>query len=204
MVHDSPKLYYGDKVLKYVLVDASGTEYGPYSVSELLQLANEGRLIPDSVLRREDGITTTASAVLSYWKTKSSAGPTQFQSYETSDIVELNYASKGSRVGAAILDVIVHMIITWPMPNEWPWQVFALINSSFDTFFYLMFQATIGKLILGLRIVDLDGEKPNFGQILKRQFVSGSYLGGISMFFDPHGRHWGEKWAGTATISIRK
>ena len=190
--------------MKYILIDANGVEYGPYSVSELLQLANEGRLSPDSLLRREDGINTTASTVLSYWKTPVSAGATQFEVNQNFDIVELNYASKGSRVGAAILDVIVHMIITWPMPSEWPWQVFAVINGLFDALFYLMFQATIGKLILGLRIVDLDGEKPNFGQILKRQFVSGSYLGAISMFFDPHGRHWGEKWAGTATISVRK
>lgn len=58
--------------MKYILLTEDGTEYGPYSVTELADFVAENRIIPTSQLRREDGILTTASMVLDNWKLPSS------------------------------------------------------------------------------------------------------------------------------------
>lgn len=130
----------------------------------------------------------------------------------------LNYAPIGLRIGACLIDAVIFGIVYWgwvaltfvaALAGNEPLTKFMSVISyglPFGITFlcYVFLAGTPGKLLLGLRIVSLDGTQPTAGQIFKRMFLY--YLIGIfaiwGVFTGPEYRSIAEKWAGTATVKI--
>lgn len=130
----------------------------------------------------------------------------------------LNYASIGLRIGACLIDGVVISLLYWgwlalvfvaALAGNEPLTKFMSViwyGLPFGITFlcYVFLAATPGKLLLGLRIVSLDGTQPTAGQIFKRMLLY--YLIGIfaiwGVFTGPEYRSIAEKWAGTATVKI--
>ncbi|MDF3067611.1 MAG: hypothetical protein K0R38_3212 [Polyangiaceae bacterium] len=69
----------------------------------------------------------------------------------------------------------------------------------FYLFFEGMFQATPGKFITRTRVVDLDGNKPGFGQILGRTLARFVPFEPFS-FFSSTKDGWHDRWSGTRVV----
>ena len=137
-----------------------------------------------------------------------------------------NYASFFSRFLASVLDSILIFCIIFPvMISIYGFQYlrdFGEIQGGFDFFFNWLLpailvismwhfkQATPGKMILGLKIVDrTTGLKPSFKQLIIRYmgyFLSTITLGlgFLWMFFDANNQCWHDKLAETVIIKKSK
>ncbi|MBC7917140.1 MAG: RDD family protein [Rhodoferax sp.] len=101
--------------------------------------------------------------------------------------------SRWSRLGAAIIDVIVYVVLMWLASVVTPWKPFAAPEEGFWLSFqfgsalggfvilllaqgYLLATRgqTIGKLVLGLRIVRTDGASASFGRLVGLRYGVGS------------------------------
>jgi len=211
--------------VKYILLADDGEEYGPYTVIELTEFASQNRLVPSSRLRREDGVMATAGVILDCWKRSAS----QQQTYRppvvrikpvvhesTESAVQLKYATLGQRIAAFNIDgvfyftlaFIVALVIGLIYPtvsnDVIGWIVIGMCYGACVLFYYYL-SATPGKLAIGLRIVSLNGTMPTFGQIIGR--TASVWLCGFpnwwGIFTGPEHRNLAEKWAGTATISVK-
>ena len=136
--------------------------------------------------------------------------------------VELKYAGFWVRVGAAIIDSILIVLVTFPIL----WSIYGseyfksekIINGFWDfiiswvfpsiavVVFWLYRSATPGKIALGLKIIDADtGEKPGSRKCLTRYL--GYYVSTIPLFlgliwvaFDKKKQGWHDKLAGTYVV----
>lgn len=140
------------------------------------------------------------------------------------DNTETVYAGFWVRVGATIIDTVLLMLISGPLlvaiygwsyfdPEEtqgvagsadllisWVFPALAIIT------FWIMKQATPGKMAISARIVDADtGKPPSAGQLVGRYlayFISTLplCLGLIWVAFDRRKQGWHDKLAGTVVI----
>ncbi|MEN1727213.1 MAG: RDD family protein [Pseudomonadota bacterium] len=70
------------------------------------------------------------------------------------------------------------------------------------SFFEGLFAWTPGKLVTGTRVVNEDGDRPSFGQILGRSLTRVVPLEPFSMFSSTR-RAWHDRWPATVVISVR-
>jgi uncharacterized RDD family membrane protein YckC len=136
--------------------------------------------------------------------------------------VELEYVGFWLRVGAAIIDTILMLVIVAPVltwiygPGYWVSE--RLIHGPADVLFnwvlpavaVILFwnyrQATPGKMAIGARIVDAKtGGKPSLGQLIGRYFgyfVSSIplLLGLIWVGIDSRKQGWHDMLAGTVVV----
>ena len=104
------------------------------------------------------------------------------------DVYEL--AGRGQRLGAAIIDGILGFVVSWPifkMIGVWsqvqpdgslPLGLLAavvviglLVFLGLHGYFLKKNGQTIGKKLLGIRIVNLDNEVPEFGRLIGLRYV---------------------------------
>jgi uncharacterized RDD family membrane protein YckC len=135
-------------------------------------------------------------------------------------LIQNSIANKGLRFIGAVIDRIVGYAIPLSIgffgeiicPGSM--DVFvnnAFIDKLFTLFTILMyylvfeyfFQKTIGKLVLGLKVVnEHDGSKPDFKTIVKRTL---SRIIGLEAIFYLFGnRLWHDSWSDTVVISEKK
>lgn len=136
--------------------------------------------------------------------------------------VELEYVGFWLRVGAAIIDTILMLVIVAPVltwvygPGYWVSE--RLIHGPADVLFnwvlpaiavilfWVYRQATPGKMAIGARIVDAKtGGKPSLGQLVGRYFgyfVSSIplLLGIIWVGIDSRKQGWHDMMAGTVVV----
>jgi uncharacterized RDD family membrane protein YckC len=136
--------------------------------------------------------------------------------------VELEYVGFWPRVGAAIIDTILMLVIVAPAltwiygPGYWVSERFIqgpadlLLNWVLPAVAVILFwnyrQATPGKMVIGARIVDAKtGGKPSTGQLIGRYlgyFVSSIplLLGLIWVGIDQRKQGWHDMLAGTVVV----
>jgi len=121
-----------------------------------------------------------------------------------------NYAGFGMRGLAAIIDLLVlisfQMVFTFFFPSSLGGifsMVFFLGYPALMVFYY---QATLGKMALGLKIVSQDGRKLEIFQVLLREWT-GKFLSFIFFFlgfawliFDRRKQSWHDKLARTLVV----
>jgi len=134
----------------------------------------------------------------------------------------LKYAGFWVRVGAAIIDSILIVLVIFPIlwsiygseyfKSEkiiygfWDFMISWVFPAIAVVVFWLYRSATPGKIALGLKIIDADtGEKPLLGQCIIRYL--GYYvsifplcLGLIWVAFDKKKQGWHDKLAGTYVV----
>ena len=138
---------------------------------------------------------------------------------------ELEYVGFWARVGAALIDTMLVMVICAPLltwfygADYWLSDEFIkgpadmLINWILPAIAVVLFwiyrQATPGKMVISARIVDAKtGGKPTTGQLIGRYL--GYYVSTIPLFlgliwvaFDPRKQGWHDKLAGTVVVRPR-
>jgi uncharacterized RDD family membrane protein YckC len=137
---------------------------------------------------------------------------------------QLEYAGFWIRVGAAIVDTILLLIITMPLLVAiYGWAYFdpfqtgfiagpadILINYVLPAIVVILFwhyaQATPGKMAISARIVDAEtGQKPSTGQLIGRYLgyfvaIIPLGLGIIWVAIDRRKQGWHDKLAGTVVV----
>ena len=139
---------------------------------------------------------------------------------------ELEYVGFWARVGAAVIDTVLTLCITMPLLLAiYGWAYFEntemvagpadaviswLLPAVAVILFWLMKQATPGKMAVSARIVDAATGRPiTLGQSIGRYlgyFVSGLPLGlGLLwVAWDPRKQGWHDKLAGTVVIRAKR
>lgn len=97
-------------------------------------------------------------------------------------------ASRGRRLGGAVIDVAIILAVAWVVSRLTPWNLFATPGSSFTEFMpekvlisfgllllvqgYPLFAhgQTWGKKMLGMRIVRSDGSPADFGRVIALRY----------------------------------
>ncbi|HSW34417.1 MAG TPA: RDD family protein [Steroidobacteraceae bacterium] len=135
---------------------------------------------------------------------------------------ELEYVGFWPRVGAALIDTLLIMVVTVPLVTaiygKQYWISDAWLKGPADflinwvlpagavLLFWIYRQATPGKIAIGARIVDAEtGEKPSTRQLVGRYlayYVSIiPFMAGIVwVAFDPRKQGWHDKLAGTVVV----
>jgi uncharacterized RDD family membrane protein YckC len=135
---------------------------------------------------------------------------------------ELEYVGFWPRVGAALIDTLLIMVVTVPLVTaiygKQYWVSDASLKGPADflinwvlpagavLLFWIYRQATPGKIAIGARIVDAEtGEKPSTRQLVGRYlayYVSIiPFMAGIVwVAFDPRKQGWHDKLAGTVVV----
>ena len=109
---------------------------------------------------------------------------------------------------------------------DWPWRMGWVVPFVYEVAFVRWFGGTFGKLLLGSRVVAVDGGRPSWTSAARRAFVYGlvplsllwlvvrsdqigalSQLGQLALLFtilrDPDGRGLHDRWSGTRVINRR-
>ena len=141
------------------------------------------------------------------------------------DEIEVEYAGFWVRFGAAIIDTLLLMVITYPiLVSIYGWEYFSsekivmgpadfLITWVFPAavvvWFWSQKQATPGKSALSLRVLDVDsGRSLSIGQSIGRYFayfvsIIPLGLGLIWVGFDGKKQGWHDKLARTVVVRAR-
>jgi uncharacterized RDD family membrane protein YckC len=119
----------------------------------------------------------------------------RYSGIHTGEVIDSKSVSSGTRfanyvidrIVITILNIVVFTIYTPDLRGDFPLLELYLIAGSVIMFYYVimevLFQATVGKLITGSVVVDMYGEQPEFGVVVKRSFCrlipfdAFSYLG---------------------------
>lgn len=136
-------------------------------------------------------------------------------SYAVPTAASQTYAGFWPRFGATILDTMITLVISVPIMMMVQGSAAAgpadfLLNWVAPTIYTIVFwtvkQATPGKMVLSLRIVDATtGSAPSLGQYVGRYFayflsLIPLGLGFIWVAFDGRGQGWHDKLAGTVVV----
>jgi uncharacterized RDD family membrane protein YckC len=144
---------------------------------------------------------------------------------QDTDTEELEYVGFWPRVGAALIDTLLVLLIcvplvTWVYGAQY-WTSSALIQGPADflinwvlpaiavVLFWVYRQATPGKIAIGARIVDAEtGAVPSTGQLVGRYLgyyvsIIPLFLGIIWVAFDRRKQGWHDKLAGTVVVRPR-
>jgi len=136
--------------------------------------------------------------------------------------VEPVYAGFWIRVGAAIIDTILIMIVILPVlitiyglayfdstqiiAGAWDFVISYIVPAVIVITFWIYVSATPGKMLLNIKIVDAKtGEQPSKGQFIGRYL--GYYVSMIPLFlgiiwvgFDKRKQGWHDKLSGTVVV----
>ena len=144
--------------------------------------------------------------------------------------VEYRLAGAGSRLGAFIIDFLIqfaaYLVLVWItvalsggffVPEGFGWGInstvlavlvvgfFVIYFGYFLVLEYVMNGQTIGKRILGLRVIQDNGEPVNFFNVLIRGFLRSSvdilYVGVFVILFSKKHKRLGDMAAGTIVVS---
>lgn len=143
-----------------------------------------------------------------------------------SDSNNLVYAGFWIRVGAALIDSILIVLLTWPIligiygmeyfestsliVGAWDFLVSWVLPAIVVIIFWIYFSATPGKMAIKAKIVDArTGAKPSTGQFVGRYFgyfvsTIPLMLGFIWVAFDKRKQGWHDKLAGTVVVAEKK
>jgi uncharacterized RDD family membrane protein YckC len=137
---------------------------------------------------------------------------------------DIKYAGFWVRVVATMIDTVLILVVTLPMMiSVYGWDYFSEERSSTVAgpaeiwigwvlpaivviVFWMRKQATPGKMVLSLRILDADsGKKPSAGQFVGRYLgylvsMLPLFLGLIWVAFDKRKQGWHDKLAGTVVV----
>ena len=183
----------------YYVVEA-GEKKGPLQLAELHSMRQQGSLAEDTLVWR-DGMAD--------WQPARTVLP----GFSTVATATYTIAQPGQRVLAGLIDIcVVQAVIV----------LFALLTAGFGTVVEVGFplanaiyggvmtsslwQATVGKKLLGLRVVDLQGSKPSPARIWGRSLASLLSwfpllgIGYLLVFFTPRHQTLHDMIAGTLVI----
>ena len=147
-----------------------------YAAAPGAAIAEVDRPVPPLARPVRDGLTVDAPA--SMWDT--APGPARGLDGTT----ELRYASFGARVGAAVLDAVILQVASVFVESMFLGMLLSslnattllatmmgtvVLNGAFAVFYCVWlessaWQATPGKRIMGLKVVDLEGRRIGFGR----------------------------------------
>ena len=141
------------------------------------------------------------------------------------DATDLEYVGFWPRVGAALIDTVLVLVICAPLVTSiYGWQYWTaesfiqgpadfLITWVFPAvaaiLFWMYRQATPGKMAIAARIVDAaTGAKPSTRQLVVRYLgyyvaIVPFMLGILWVAFDPRKQGWHDKLAGTVVVRSR-
>ncbi len=183
----------------YYVVEA-GEKKGPLQLAELQSMRQQGSLAEDTLVWK-DGMAD--------WQPARTVLP------EFSTVATATYtiAQSGQRVLAGLIDICVVQAVI---------LLFALLTAGFGTVVEVGFplanaiyggvmmsslwQATVGKKLLGLRVVDLHGSKPSPARIWGRSLASLLSwfplfgIGYLMVFFTPRHQTLHDMMAGTLVV----
>ena len=212
--------------ITYKIIGGDGVEYGPVAVDELKHWVLDGRVVATTQVWRSD---------LSRWAPAAKyneLGP----ELGRIEAAEMESAIKPvgfwPRIGAYLIDAIIlegiYLAIWGPMTNAIPMTAtgspdfaavmrdlgpqlrwFLLIQMSYNVFLNGQFGATLGKLVIGARIVAADGSPLGFPRAFLRflstivtQFTLGA--GFLLTLIRPDRRALHDLLAGTRVIYRRQ
>jgi uncharacterized RDD family membrane protein YckC len=131
----------------------------------------------------------------------------------------MEYAGRLHRFLAALVDGIILGVTIFVLgalgvfdlgdPSATDQILEAVISFGYYLLFTAAFGATLGKMALGMRVVDESGQKAGFFKVLIREtigkFVSGLvlFLGFIWILFDGNRQGWHDKIGGTFVVKAR-
>lgn len=114
-----------------------------------------------------------------------------------------NYASFLRRFVALIIDGIILSLASSPLGHKS--FFYLIISAAYFTWMVGNYGATIGKMVMGMKIVKEDGSKVSYSDALLRElasFLSAAIflLGYISVIWDKNKQGWHDKIAKTIVI----
>lgn len=124
------------------------------------------------------------------------------------------YANFWSRLLALIIDLVItgtiQRLIAFSFRQPLKDLFSTILYFGYAPFMLYRYQATLGKMALGLKIVSEDGKKLEIFQILLREWI-GKFLSSIVFFlgfiwvaFDPKKQAWHDKLARTLVVKENK
>jgi uncharacterized RDD family membrane protein YckC len=204
--------------MRYWLSIGDGKSYGPYMVEELIGFQREGRVGPGAMLCAEGTEQWIAAAQI-----LGGAIPPSVPHSAAATAGGVAYAGFWLRVVALIIDFVVLAIPSFmlgfvvglvgvaanldPALTNFLAQVVGLVT----TWLYgailesSPMQGTVGKMALGLKVTDLDGNRIGFGRASGRAFakiLSGCalFIGYIMAAFTPRKQGLHDMIAGTLVV----
>ena len=128
--------------------------------------------------------------------------------YEQAGQAGIEYMGFWIRVAASLIDIILLIIVTIPLQFVAGGSL--VLNLVFTLGYYVVFTAwrgqTLGKMALGIQVVDRQGNVPNLGQVLLREVV-GKILSSIALglgylwvAWDKEKRGWHDHIGGTYVV----
>ena len=183
----------------YYVVEA-GEKKGPWQLAQLQSMRQQGRLAEDTLVWREG---------MADWQPARTVLP----GFSTVATATYTIAQPGQRVLAGLIDICVVQAVI---------LLFALLTAEFGTVVEVGFplanaiyggvmtsslwQATVGKKLLGLKVVDVNGNKPSSGRIWGRSAASLLSwfplfgIGYLMVFFTPRHQTLHDMMAATLVV----
>jgi uncharacterized RDD family membrane protein YckC len=117
-------------------------------------------------------------------------------------------ASQGKRFVNMLIDSVASRVLTFAFAlfgaREFGSTLAGLLSILFILCYYLFlelaFQATLGKLVTGTRVVALGGGRPTFMQILGRTLSRFVPFEPFSFFSGKHPVGWHDRWSNTRVV----
>jgi uncharacterized RDD family membrane protein YckC len=118
------------------------------------------------------------------------------------EILTYPKASFWQRVAAAVLDIILVIILGVVVHPIWP-----LVALAYFSALWAWRSTTVGGIVLGLKVVRLDGKPLTFPVALVRSLgaafsVVVLFLGYLWIAWDPEKQGWHDKIAGTVVLKL--
>ena len=126
-------------------------------------------------------------------------------------IKEADFAGLFPRIGAAIIDSLPSLVITgilFPVIDI-P-GIFLLLLVGYHTFFTYKKGRTLGKMVLGIKVMNINREPPTVKQILLREVLGKLlifftlFIGFIWIIWDPKRRGWHDYISGTYVTHTKR
>ncbi len=126
-------------------------------------------------------------------------------------IKEADFAGFFPRIGAAIIDSLPSLVITgilFPVIDI-P-GIFLLLLVGYHTFFTYKKGRTLGKMVLGIKVMNINREPPTVKQILLREVLGKLlifftlFIGFIWIIWDPKRRGWHDYISGTYVTHTKR
>ncbi len=124
----------------------------------------------------------------------------------------LKYVGFGRRLGAYLIDAVIVNLVLSPLYLIIPDfnlvnMIFLVLYTLYYVFMVGMYGATLGKMILKIRIVKEDGAKVSFVDAFIRELASYIsavvlFLGYLWVLWDPKKQAWHDKVAHTVVVRV--